>query len=102
MFEVQGDPAWFCYEEAHYTANLNSLPAPVLTAALRRVIGRSLSNKARTVSALVSHFLSVRSEYALLEDRRLLEVTQSVLVPPGWLAMPFSLKLIWSFLRRMH
>jgi len=83
MFEVQGDPAWFCYEEAHYTANSNSLLALVLIAALRRVIGRSLSNKARTVSALVSHFLPVCSEYTLLEDRRLLEVTQSVLVPPG-------------------
>ena len=62
---------------------MNLLLAPVLTATLRRVIDRTLRNKARTVSALVSHFLSVCSEYALLEDRRLLEVMQSVLVPPG-------------------
>ena len=44
----------------------------------------SLRTKTSTVYALVSRFLSVRSaEYASLDDRRLLEVTQSVPVPPG-------------------
>ena len=27
MFELDGDPAWFCYDEAHCTANLSSLSA---------------------------------------------------------------------------
>jgi len=63
VFERVGDPAWFCYNEAHYTANLCSLPAPVLSLALRRVTGKSLRTKTSAVYALISHFLSVRSEY---------------------------------------
>ena len=86
VFERDGDPAWFCYNEAHYTANLCSLSAPVLSLALRCVTGKSesLHTKTSTIYALVSRFLSVRSaEYASLDDRQLLEVTQSVPVPPG-------------------
>jgi len=62
---------------------LRSLSAPVLSSALRRVTGKSFRTKTSAVYALVSHFLSVRSEYASLDDRRLLEVTWSVSVPPG-------------------
>ena len=64
MFEPGEDPAWFRYDKAHCTANFSLLSAPVLFAVLRRVTGKSLRNKPRTISALVSHFLSVRSEYA--------------------------------------
>ena len=83
VFERDGDPAWFCYNEAHYTANLCSLSTPVRSSALRRVTGKSLHTKTSAVYSLVSHFLSVRLDYASLDDRRLLEVTQSVTVPPG-------------------
>ena len=69
VIEPDGDPAWFRYDKAHCTANLSLLSAPILFAALRRVTGKSLRNKPRTVSALVSHFLSVRSEYASLVQR---------------------------------
>jgi len=45
----------------HYTANLCSLSASILSSALRRVTGKSLRTKNSAIYALVSHFRIVRS-----------------------------------------
>jgi len=82
---VHDDPAWLHYVDECYEVNLNGLPASILSTSARTLpSGKSVVRKKHEyVCAILSDFITRRTEISVMSDTTLLQHLSTLSLPPN-------------------